>query len=136
MRVPVWLRPIAANFMKGTRDVKANVRRMEDKVRPIVKVLDPRYPRQKTTSLTQLTLIGENREHAQREPYATERFHPMVDPKVQFCWSSSRRCIRAGRGIDPAEFRRDSQHRSCGESTDTLRKMTRPTDWLGHAILH
>ncbi|KAL1588454.1 hypothetical protein WHR41_03126 [Cladosporium halotolerans] len=37
MRVPVWLRPIAANFMKGPRDVKANVRRMEDKIRPLVK---------------------------------------------------------------------------------------------------
>ncbi|RMZ76242.1 hypothetical protein DV738_g5045, partial [Chaetothyriales sp. CBS 135597] len=39
MRVPSWLRPLAAIFMKGPRDVKANVRRMEDEIRPIVKVM-------------------------------------------------------------------------------------------------
>jgi hypothetical protein len=38
MRVPTWLRPVAAKLMKGPRDVKANVRRMEGKILPIVKV--------------------------------------------------------------------------------------------------
>ncbi|ROT39567.1 cytochrome P450 [Sodiomyces alkalinus F11] len=36
MRVPTWLRPAAATFMSGPRHVKANVRRMEAKIRPIL----------------------------------------------------------------------------------------------------
>lgn len=38
MRVPTWLRPTVAVFMSGPRHVKANVRRMEGKIRPILKV--------------------------------------------------------------------------------------------------